>query len=68
MTAKPTKPTKPVALTWRGVTARRMARHALTEPAAGVGPAGIAELLCGAPGLRFRFLGGGGREPSWYRR
>jgi hypothetical protein len=43
-----TKPTTPVALTWRGITARRMARHALTEPAAGLGPADIAGVLCGA--------------------
>ena len=28
-----TSPT-PASLTWSGVTARRMARHALTEPAA----------------------------------
>jgi hypothetical protein len=26
------KPTAPATLTWTGVTARRMARHALTEP------------------------------------
>ena len=45
MTAKP--PT-PGSLTWRGVTARRMARHALAEPAAGLGPAGVAGVLCGA--------------------
>jgi hypothetical protein len=43
-----TKPTTPAALTWRGVTARRMARHALAEPATGLGPAGIAGVLCGA--------------------
>jgi len=41
MDAKPT-------LTWSGVTARRMARHALAEPATGLDPAGIAGLLCGA--------------------
>ena len=35
-------------LTWSGVTARRMARHALAEPAADLGPAGVAGLLCGA--------------------
>jgi Winged helix DNA-binding domain len=35
-------------LTWSGVTARRMARHALTEPATDLGPAGIAGLMCGA--------------------
>jgi len=35
-------------LTWSGVTARRMARHALAEPAAGLDPAGIAAVLCGA--------------------
>ena len=40
--------TKPAALTWRGVTARRMARHALAEPATGLGPAGVAGVLCGA--------------------
>ena len=42
------KPTARAALTWRGVTARRMARHALAEPAAGLGPAGVAGVLCGA--------------------
>src|SRR5215472_1424312 len=36
------------ALTWSGVTARRMARHALAEPATGLDPAGIAGVLCGA--------------------
>jgi hypothetical protein len=35
-------------LTWSGVTARRMARSALTEPAEDLGPAGIAGVLCGA--------------------
>jgi winged helix DNA-binding protein len=38
----------PAALTWIGVTARRMARQALTEPATGLGPAEVAGLLCGA--------------------
>ena len=42
------KSTIPAALTWSGVTARRMARQALTEPATGVDPAGIAGRLCGA--------------------
>jgi hypothetical protein len=42
------KPTAPAALTWTGVTARRMARHALTEPASDLGPAEVAGLLCGA--------------------
>jgi len=42
------KPSAPAALTWTGVTARRMARHALTEPASGLGPAEVAGLLCGA--------------------
>jgi hypothetical protein len=42
------KLTTPAALTWRGVTARRMARHALAVPATGLGPAGIAGVLCGA--------------------
>ena len=42
------KPTAPAALTWSGVTARRMARHALTQPATDLGPAGIAGVLCGA--------------------
>jgi Winged helix DNA-binding domain len=37
----------PAVLTWGGVTARRMARHALTEPAADLGPAGVAGLMCG---------------------
>jgi len=38
-------------LTWEGVTARRMARHALAEPSAEpdpLDPAGVAGLLCGA--------------------
>jgi len=35
-------------MTWSGVTARRMARHALTEPAANLRPADIAGMLCGA--------------------
>lgn len=39
--------TAPVALTWEGVTARRMARHALAEPATDATPAGIARVLCG---------------------
>jgi hypothetical protein len=38
----------PAAMTWSGVTARRMDRHALTEPATALGPAGIAGVLCGA--------------------
>ena len=42
------KPATPAALTWSGVTARRMARHGLAEPAADLGPAGIAGVLCGA--------------------
>jgi hypothetical protein len=41
------KSAAPATLTWSGVTARRMARHALAEPAAGLGPAGIAGVLCG---------------------
>jgi hypothetical protein len=40
--------TSPPALTWNGVTARRMARHALAEPVTDLGPAGVAGLLCGA--------------------
>jgi Winged helix DNA-binding domain len=40
--------TTPASLTWSGVTSRRMARHALTEPAADRGPADIAGVLCGA--------------------
>jgi Winged helix DNA-binding domain len=42
------RPATPASLTWSGVTARRMARHALTEPAPDLGPAGIAGVLCGA--------------------
>ena len=38
----------PTALTWRGVVARRMARHSLVEPAPDLGPAGIASAICGA--------------------
>ena len=37
-----------VNMTWSGVTARRMARHALTEPAIDLGPADIAGVMCGA--------------------
>ena len=42
------KSSTPASLTWSGVTARRMARHALTEPATDQGPADIARVLCGA--------------------
>jgi Winged helix DNA-binding domain len=42
------KPATPAVLTWSGVTARRMARHALAEPATDLDPAGAAGLLCGA--------------------
>ncbi len=42
------KSTATAALTWSGVTARRMARHALAQPATDLGPAGVAGLLCGA--------------------
>ena len=42
------KRTPLASLTWREVTARRMARHALTEPASDLGPADIAGVLCGA--------------------
>jgi hypothetical protein len=42
------KSTPPASLTWSRVTARRMARHALTEPATELGPAGIARVLSGA--------------------
>jgi DNA glycosylase AlkZ-like len=42
------KSTTPASLTWSGVTARRMARHALTEPATDLGPADIARMMCGA--------------------
>jgi DNA glycosylase AlkZ-like len=40
--------TTPASLTWSGVTSRRMARHALTEPASGPSPADIVGVLCGA--------------------
>jgi hypothetical protein len=40
--------TTPAPLSWSGVTARRMARHALTEPASDLGPAEVAGVLCGA--------------------
>jgi len=46
MSVKPATPA--AALTWPGVTARRMARHALARPATDLGPADIAGLLCGA--------------------
>src|SRR5215472_10136968 len=45
MTAKSTTPAR---LTWSEVTARRMARHFLAEPATDLGPAGVAGVLCGA--------------------
>jgi hypothetical protein len=45
VTAKST--TRP-SLSWSGVTARRMARHALSEPATNLGPADIASMMCGA--------------------
>jgi hypothetical protein len=35
-------------MAWSGVTARRMARHALTEPATDLRPADVAGVLCGA--------------------
>ena len=38
----------PATLTWSGVTARRMARHALAEPATDLDPAAVAARLCGA--------------------
>jgi Winged helix DNA-binding domain len=41
------KSTAQASLTWSGVTARRMARHALTEPATDLGPAEIAGVVCG---------------------
>jgi hypothetical protein len=40
--------TTPASLTWSGVTTRRMARQALTEPATDLGPAAVAGVLCGA--------------------
>ena len=39
--------TRTVSLTWEGVTARRMARSHLTQPAEGATPADIATALCG---------------------
>jgi hypothetical protein len=42
------EPVPAAALTWSGVTARRMARHALAAPATDLGPAGVAGVLCGA--------------------
>ena len=40
--------TSPVPLNWSGVTARRMARHALTEPAFDLSPADMTGVICGA--------------------
>ena len=37
-----------VSLSWNGVTARRMNRHSLAEPAKDLDPAGIAGVMCGA--------------------
>lgn len=34
-------------LTWPGVWARRLERHALAVPAAGIGPADVARAICG---------------------
>ena len=42
------QPTAPAALTWSGVTARRMARHALAARATDLGPADVAGVICGA--------------------
>jgi hypothetical protein len=42
------KPATSAALTWAGVTARRMARHWLAEPAVDLDPAGVAAAMCGA--------------------
>ena len=42
------KSTPPAMLTWSGVTARRMARHALAEAATDLGPGDVAGVLCGA--------------------
>ncbi|MGH8834874.1 MAG: winged helix DNA-binding domain-containing protein [Actinomycetes bacterium] len=42
------KSTTTASLSWEGVAARRMARHALTEPATDLSPAEIAGVLCGA--------------------
>jgi hypothetical protein len=39
--------TSPVALTWSGITARRMTRHALAEPSAELSIADVARVLCG---------------------
>jgi hypothetical protein len=41
-------PAQPASVSWSGVAARRMERHALAEPAADLGPDGIAGVLCGA--------------------
>ncbi len=43
-----TKPAAPGVLAWSGITALRMARHFLAEPATGLGPVGVAGVLCGA--------------------
>jgi hypothetical protein len=37
----------PAALTWSGVTARRMGRHGLAQPSADLGLADVAGVLCG---------------------
>ncbi|HEX6451758.1 MAG TPA: winged helix DNA-binding domain-containing protein [Trebonia sp.] len=37
----------PPALTWSGVTARRMGRHGLAQPSADLGLADVAGVLCG---------------------
>ena len=58
------KSTALAALTWSGVTARRMARHALAKPAAGLGPADIAGVLCGAH-AQVLSAAGSGRRAAW---
>jgi hypothetical protein len=40
--------TAATVMTWSEITARRMARHFLAAPAEGLGPAGVAGVLCGA--------------------
>jgi hypothetical protein len=40
--------TTPASLSWNAVTARRMARNWLTEPARDLGPADVAGVMCGA--------------------
>ena len=62
------KPTGPAVLTWSGVTARRMARYPLAEPADGVSLAGVAGVLCGVHAQVAQRREGGPRQRACARK